>query len=787
MFRRCYSILFLVFLLGVTPRLNSQEVSASGADPQLEARIKEAKSMIIAGDFFSARSLLEETVAQNPESGEAYFYLGLATLGGEKSKSWKKKEKYKASDYFLEAARAGYHLPFGGWEKDYPIRQRDFIEANWRVAEKFIQDKDPQNFEPAIHLLENIVSVNHKEHDASEHLGRLYVKTGQSRKALDLFQRLLEAYPDKSESIYDLGLGFFDIYNKEIAQAVLADLSNEGPEKMTALMKLLMARAFFVLEDNRIASVYYFQCLDDLNEIAAREMYRDIMDIVRPKERKEYKSLRTIEQKKRFFRKFWKSRDPSPTTEYNERLVEHYRRLNYAKQHFFIPQTKGYDDRGIIYIKHGEPDQKAFLPGNWGIRDNETWLYRRKPNDYIYHFVKKTTAYYIATSLAEAVVDNPFTVSYGEKVNPEAESPEEMNELVSADDLNTNFRELLLSRIEIDPLYMRLYAQRADFNDPDYLYRETITNFQMDEAKLLEPALTEGFEGETYIPDMGTEPLDYYYYTADFMAVNSNSNVNIFYGLPVSALEFKRDILGVRVNYESTFAVFDQEWQEVKRVYNRRSYQLRQEPDKQNKGLLMVDIQTLNLPPGDYHYSVSVRDLGSNHLGIYKGDLKVTPYKMNEFNVSQIVLASNITPFEGNKPTKFTRGKYNVMPMPSRTFRQDQAVFVYYEVYFLTPDEDGKKHYNVDFTIEAEKLDRNLASKVFASFGRLLRRSEEKGKITLTFDKEGDPDRIAQPEFISIDISDSPPGRYNLEIVVTDMVSGKKVTRENKFWITKPE
>ena len=56
----------------------------------------------------------------------------------------------------------------------------------------------------------------------------------------------------------------------------------------------------------------------------------------------------------------------------------------------------------------------------------------------------------------------------------------------------------------------------------------------MMEADLVEPALTTGMETETYIPDMGSsEPMDYYYYTADFMAMNANSNVNIFYGLPV--------------------------------------------------------------------------------------------------------------------------------------------------------------------------------------------------------------------------------------------------------------
>ena len=773
-------LVILALLLWTLSPIGAQQESQPALDPQLQNKLEQAKGMLLQSNFNAAAALLGEIVAQDPNAGEANFFLGLAAIG----ETQKKEAREKATGHFLDAAKAGYHIPFGAWE-NYPVKANGYIEANWDAAKGYIKDEDPQNYSLAIHLLNNIIAVDHKSHDASEHLGNLYVKTGQNRKAMDLFQTLLEANPDQSESVYTLGLGFFDIYNREIAEVILSDLSSEGPEKMTALMKLLMARAFFVIEDYRIASVYYKQCLDDLNEIAAREMYRDIMDVVTPPERAEWKQVRTIDQRKNFFRKFWKSRDPSPTTEYNERLVEHYRRLNYAKQNYTMKQTKGYDDRGIVYIKHGEPDQTADLVGNFGIRDNETWVYWRKPDNFIFHFVRRTSSYFIANSLMEAVIGRPFTTALTERENPE--NPNEPLTL-QAEDFSANWRDLLWSRMEIDPIYMRLYNERVDFDESDYLQNEMMTNFQMDEARLVEAALTVGIESETYVPDMGTEPFDYYYYTADFMAMNANSNVNIFYGMPVSELEFKRDIIGVRVNYESTFAVFDQEWNEVDRVYNRRSYQLSQEPDKNNKGLLLVDKQTMNLPPGDYHYSVSVKDLGSNHLGIYKGDLAVTHYKLDEFNVSQIIVASNITPFDGGKPGKFTRGRYNVMPLPSRSFTPDQAVFVYYEIYNLSKSDEGKKSYNVDFTIEAEKLDRNLANKIFGSFGRMLSRSDEKGKITLTFDKEVDPgriDQIAQAEYVSIDISDSPAGEYNMTIVVTDASTGQKITRTNMFFITK--
>ncbi len=774
--RHISSVLAAIILIISPAMLTAQDDTPPGGE--LQQKVERAREMIKGSNFTAAIGLMDEVLATNPNSGEALFYKALAMIG---TTTKRKVAEQVVSKVFVESARNGFHIPSGGWD-DFPVNTNYYIEANWEFAEDYLDQEDPQNYEVAINLLENIVEVDHEKHDASEHLGKLYVRTGQNREALDLFQRLLERNPDESEGIYTMGLGYFDIYNTEIAQSILSDLSSQGPEEMTSLMKLLMARAFFVLEDERIASVYYFQCLDDLNEITARELYRDAIDIVEPEEKTEWKNARTIDQKKLFFRKFWKSRDPSPTTEFNERLVEHYRRLNYAKQHYTMKQTKGYDDRGIVYIKHGKPDEYADLVGNYGIRDNETWVYYRQPENFVFNFVRLSSSYFIASSLLEAVIGSAFTKTFTTRDNPE--NPQEPTTL-SANDYSQNLRALLWSRVEIDPIYMRLYNERVDFDDAGYLEQEMFTTWRMMEADLLEPALTIGMESETYVPDMGSEPMDYYYYTADFMAMNANSNVSIFYGLPVASLEFKRDIIGVRVNYESTFAVFDQNWNEVDRVYNRRSYQLSQEPDMDNKGLLLVDKQTLNLPPGEYHYSVSVKDLGSESMGIYKGDLNVTQYQPNQFNVSQIVLASNITPFDGQKRGKFTRGSYNVMPLPSRTFRQEQAVFVYYEIYFLNKDDENKKSYHIDFTIEADNLDKNLAAKIFSPFGKLFGSGKDKGKITMTFQKEADPERIVQQEYVSIDISDSPAGEYNLSVIVTDVATGKQIARQSKFYIVK--
>ena len=218
----------LALLLWAFSPISAQQESQPGLSPELQGKLERAKGMVLQGTFDAAAALLGEIVAQDANAGEAHFFLGLTAIGDSK----KKDAREKAAKHFLDAAKAGYNLPFGAWE-NYPVQVNAYIEANWNAAEDYIKDEDPQNYGLAIRLLSNIIAVDHKAHDASEHLGNLYIKTGQNRRALDLFQKLLETNPDQSESIYTLGLGFFDIYNKEIAEAILSDLSSEGPEKMT--------------------------------------------------------------------------------------------------------------------------------------------------------------------------------------------------------------------------------------------------------------------------------------------------------------------------------------------------------------------------------------------------------------------------------------------------------------------------------------------------------------------------------------------------------------------------
>jgi|SRR5579871_38758 len=91
-------------------------------------------------------------------------------------------------------------------------------------------------------------------------------------------------------------------------------------------------------------------------------LQEDVAYIITDEERTAFKRLQTDEEREQFIENFWLRRDPTPDTVENEFKEEHYRRIQYANDHFAsgIPGWK--TDRGRIYIVFGPPDERDEHP-----------------------------------------------------------------------------------------------------------------------------------------------------------------------------------------------------------------------------------------------------------------------------------------------------------------------------------------------------------------------------------------------------------------------------------------
>lgn len=85
--------------------------------------------------------------------------------------------------------------------------------------------------------------------------------------------------------------------------------------------------------------------LDYLRPLISRRDYKQIENAI---EEGDSEALRKLSR-------FWQSIDPTPLTDYNERLIEHWQRIDYAKEHLTKLNSNELDDRGQVYLKYGDP------------------------------------------------------------------------------------------------------------------------------------------------------------------------------------------------------------------------------------------------------------------------------------------------------------------------------------------------------------------------------------------------------------------------------------------------
>ena len=190
-------------------------------------------------------------------------------------------------------------------------------------------------------------------------------------------------------------------------------LTQVGRARGTALLEVARTR-FLLGQDNGVAPYFEGAAFDDSATVRA---YRDDLTTIATE-----RDLQTFDRvngagRVEMLRRFWGRRDAADLRKPNERLREHYRRLYYARRTFplYLPGRSDaqiasadlpVDDRGLVYIRHGEPDDRVEL-STLGVEPNESWRYARDEGDMVLHFVARhdPEVYRLVESLLD-VADN---------------------------------------------------------------------------------------------------------------------------------------------------------------------------------------------------------------------------------------------------------------------------------------------------------------------------------------------------------------------------------------------
>lgn len=112
--------------------------------------------------------------------------------------------------------------------------------------------------------------------------------------------------------------------------------------------------------------------------MSLRMVERSIEPLKYIMDEEEFRKLKQAsgEERKKIFKEFWKAKDPTPRTAFNEAMAEFYSRVDYAFTNFqTVYELNGINtDRGKAYILYGPPTKidRYLLPG---IPPKEFWYY----------------------------------------------------------------------------------------------------------------------------------------------------------------------------------------------------------------------------------------------------------------------------------------------------------------------------------------------------------------------------------------------------------------------------
>jgi len=272
-----------------------------------------------------------------------------------------------------------------------------------------------------------------------------------------------------------------------------------------------------------------------------------------------------------------------------------------------------------------------------------------------------------------------------------------------------------------------------------------------------------------YAPKIDAPPLKFYYDLADFRGTEEGRTaLEVYYGIPQMAGRYFPEQDSTRMVVERQMALLNLETGAAFRAQSELVFEGAGDLTRQ-PGAFVPDVARLEAPPGKYRLEVTARDRMSGRTGTYRQDVGIVPYEKGPLRLSGLVLAWQVS--EGREGDKFTRHGMRIVPLPTRTFRKGQNIFVYYEVYNLKPDSTGVTRHSVEYTLRTEAG--GILAKAFPGF------TGKRPEVAVS--QAGAGTQEAEYRYIELDLQGLSPGKGVLTITVRDLNSGQAASRELAF------
>jgi GWxTD domain-containing protein len=489
----------------------------------------------------------------------------------------------------------------------------------------------------------------------------------------------------------------------------------------------------------------------------------DVTYIITDEERQAWKRFSTDEEREQFIEQFWLRRDPSPDSAENEYKEEHYRRIAYTNERFAsgIPGWK--TDRGRIYITFGPADEVESHPsggsyerpyeeggGTTSTYPFEKWRYRWIEG--------------IGTDIIIEFVDPTMTGEYRMTMDPS-----EKDALLMVPNAGLTLMEQMGLADKSDR-FNRTDGTRLGTGDSPLPMRmnqfERLEQF----AKLQKPPAVKFKDLEAAVSSTIKFNLLPMKARADFIRMTSSTiltNITLQYDKKDLQFQQKDGVAKAIVNIYARITSMS------RRVVNVFEDVVTVECPAEllaqaAKGASIYQ-KSVPLAPGTYRLNVVSKDVVGGNMNNYETALHVPRYDESKLGTSSLILADLIekVPTRNIGAGQFVIGTSKVRPRLTDSFRSDEKMGIYFQVYNFTPDEKTQKPNGI---IEYEVVKNGSNEKIFEF-------SEDVANVDGASAQQVTVEKVLPLKTMN-------PGSYTLKLKVTDRNSKQVLNQATTFTVT---
>ena len=537
---------------------------------------------------------------------------------------------------------------------------------------------------------------------------------------------------------------------KQQPQTQQGQSDNQKPEKE------LTAKQAAKLKQKRDKELY-----KELNPQYKKWLDEDVVYIISNEERSAFVHLQTNEEREQFIEAFWQRRNPDRDSPENTFKEEHYRRIAYANEHYAsgIPGWK--TDRGRIYIIWGPPDEIQTHPtggsydrppeeggGSTSTYPFEDWRYR-------------------------------YLEGIGENVEIEFVDPTMSGEYHLTSDPSEKDALLYVPGAGLTQMESMGLASKTDrFNNTDgsHLARPLgmrpagMGEFERLElySKIQQAPPVKFKDLEAVVTSRVLRDQVKFDYRFAFLRITSDTVlVPITVQIPRRQLTFQQKD-GVD---SATVNLFARITSLSGRIVQTFEETLRDDTPvsllQQTMGTSRIYQKAVPMSPGLYRLDIVIKDVNSGNVGVVNTRLAVPRFQDDELSSSTLILADQIqrVSIKDIGLGQFVIGDVKVRPKLDGVFAANEGMGVFLQVYNLKVDD---KTHKADTSVEFRVMKEKTADPVLKFDFPTSKLPEHGEELTL--------------ENV-LTLGSLAPGKYNLEVQVTDNLAKQSITKSSEFTV----